>query len=194
MRNFVRISQGFDTIPLVNAISRQPELWNQETLRTTHPGTPHTQVDDILLRFNDLTEAKKARDEGKPLSEYAGMVMDQHESICWPAWYKLPEAHKVIFDLMRYTQAVRLGRVIITRLPPGKIITPHVDSGDHAAYYDRYHIILQNNPGSIFHCGYEAVSMKAGEIWWFQNAIEHSVENYSNDDRLTMIIDLGMIK
>lgn len=194
MRNFQIISGGVDTIPIMNALIRQPELWNTETLRTSHPGTPHTQVDDILLRFNDLAPYRKATAEGKPIEEYATTVLDEHESICFPAWHKLTEAHQVIFNLMAYLKAVRLGRVLITRLAPGKKIDPHVDGGTHAAYYNRYHFILQNNPGSIFRCGNESVTMRPGEIWWFDNSVEHSVENYSNDDRLTMIIDLGMLK
>lgn len=194
MKNFQLISQGIDTIPLMNALVRQPELWNAERLRTTHPFTPHSQVDDILLRFNDLEPYKKAAAEGKPISEYAGTVLDEQESICHPAWYALPQAHGIIFDLMHYLRAVRLGRVLVTRLGPGKKIDPHVDSGDHAAYYDRYHVVLQNNPGSLFRCGEEKVQMRVGEIWWFQNSIEHEVINNSNDDRLTMILDFRMLK
>lgn len=193
MRNFHRVSQSIDVTPLLNAVVRK-DLWNTETLRTTHPGTPHTQVDDILLRFNDLEPYRNAKAEGKTIDEYAGLILDEHESICFPAWYDLPEAHNIIFDLMHYFKAVRLGRVLITRLPAGKIIDPHEDGGGHAAYYDRFHVILQNNPGSIFKCGEEQVQMKAGEVWWFNNSITHSVINNSNDDRLTIIIDLGMIK
>ena len=194
MRNFQKVGQSIDTVPLINALLRQPELWNTERLRTTHQGTPHTEVDDILLRFNDLEPYKKAAAEGKPISEYASSILDEHESICFPAWYKLPEAHQIIFNLMSYFHAIRLGRVLITRLPPGKKIAPHVDGGTHAAYYDRYHFILKNNAGSIFRCGEESITMNAGEIWWFDNAIEHSVENYSNDDRLTMIIDIRILR
>jgi hypothetical protein len=194
MRNFQKISHGLDTTPIVNAVLRQPELWNTERLRTTHPGTPHADVEDILLRFNDLTPYKIAVAEGKEVSEYAGTVIDEHESICFPAWHALPQVHEIIFDLMRYTRAIRLGRVIITRLAPGKVITPHVDGGSHAAYYRRYQLMLNNNPGSLFHCGGETVTMKTGELWWFNNGLEHSVENYSAEDRIAMIIDLGMLK
>ncbi len=143
MRNFNRISEGMDIQPLLNALNYQPELWNAETLRTFHPASPHTQVDDILLRFNDLEPYKKAAAEGKPIEEYVATMIDEHESICHPAWYRLPQAHKTIFDLMHYLQAVRLGRVLITRLAPGKVIDPHVDVGNHAAYYNRYHLILK---------------------------------------------------
>lgn len=194
MRNFNRIAQNVDVLPIFHSVMRQPELWNTEQLRTKHPGTPHAKVEDILLRFNDLEPYKKAAAEGKEIHEYAGTIIDEQESICHPAWHAIPQAHDVIFDLMRYTRAVRLGRVLITRLAPGKQIEPHEDGGDHAAYYDRYHIVLQNNPGSLFICGDEKVQMRAGEVWWFNNAITHSVINNSSDDRLTMIVDLGMLK
>lgn len=194
MRNFQKISSGVDITPILNALMRQPQLWNQETLRTTHPMTPHTQVDDILLRFNDLKIYKAAIEAGQNVSEYAGSIIDEQESICQPGWYALPQTHDFIFNLMHYLRAIRLGRVLITRLAPGKRIEPHVDSGEHAAYYDRFHLILQNNPGSIFRCGDEQVQMHPGEVWWFQNSIEHEVINNSNADRLTMIVDLGMLK
>ena len=56
MRYFQKLAEGIDVIPILAALSRQPELWDQETLRTTHPETPHSQVSDIWIRFNDLTE------------------------------------------------------------------------------------------------------------------------------------------
>lgn len=192
MRNFLKVGQGIDVVPIVNSLIRQPELWNAETCRTAFAGSPHTEVDDILLRFNDLEPYRKISPDGKTMSEYVGAVNDEHESICQLAWSKVPEAHKVIFDLMHYLRAFRLGRVLITRLPAGKVIAPHQDGDAHAAYYERYHIVLQNNLGSLFNCGNECVQMHPGEIWWFQNAQEHSVENYSNDDRLTMIVDVRL--
>jgi len=32
--------------------------------------------------------------------------------------------------------------------------------------------------------------MRPGELWWFENAIEHEVTNNSANDRIHMIIDL----
>lgn len=182
MRHFLKIADGVDIMPLLLAVQRQPELWNTENLRTTHRMSPHTEVEDILLRFNDL---KEFRETGS-----ASSILDQHESVNYPAWSTLPEAQGMIFDLMRRVRGIRLGRVMITRLAPGKKIDPHVDSGDHAAYYDRFHIILQNHPGSIFRAGNESITARAGEVWWFNNAIEHEVKNNSAEDRLTMIVDI----
>lgn len=160
------------------ALMRQPELWNQNTLRTEHVGTAHCEADDIWLRFNDISNE---------ISEY---IIDNHESIDYPAYDKLPQAHSLIFDLMSVVRGKRLGRVLITKLTPGKKIYPHVDGGSHAAYYERYHIILQNQSGSIFRCGNEVITMNTGDVWWFNNAIEHEVINNSADDRLTLIVDI----
>jgi len=188
MRNFLKLAHNINIVPLLHAVQRQPELWNQNRLRTTHEQSPHTQVDDIWLRFNDLKPY-----EGKELSEYAP-VMDEHESICYPAWFKLPEAQGIIFDLMRLVQGTRLGRVLITRLAPGKRIAPHVDGGTHAAYYERYHCILKNAPGSNFRAGGEVLCMQPGELYWFDNSQEHEVVNQSMDDRITLIIDIRCVK
>lgn len=188
MRNFQRLVQGLDVSALVHELARQGTLWNENTLRTTHPESPHTQVDDIWLRFDDLEPYKASGGED------VKKVIDGHESIFWPSWYKLPAAQKIVHDLMYAVKGVRLGRVLITRMAPGAVIAPHVDGGEHAAYYDRYHVTLQNGPGSLFHCGDEQVNMKAGEVWWFDNSVEHSVVNNSADDRLTLIVDIRTVR
>lgn len=176
MKNFQCLGSGINVAPLLNAILRC-STWNTETLRTTAPGSPHTEVDDIWLRFNELGD--------DPAS-----VIDDHESINYPAWFKLPDAQAMCLDLMRQVRGERLGRVLITRLAPGKTIAPHIDGGSHAKYYDRYHIVLQGLPGSLFRCGEETVCMRTGEAWWFQNSVEHEIINNSADDRIHLIVDI----
>lgn len=182
MRNFNLISFNLDVLPLLNAVGRNEHLWNQNTLRTTHELTPHKEVSDIWLRFNDLVPYQESGEAAK--------ILDEHESINYPALADLPQARPLIFGLMARVEGERLGRVLITRVAPGGKIAPHVDGGSHAAYYDRYHIVLQGLPGSIFRCGTETVQMQTGECWWFQNALEHEVVNNSADDRIHMIVDI----
>lgn len=177
MKNFQLIAQGIEVRPLLHAIQCQPKLWNQYSLRTMYPQSPHHQAEDIWLRFNTL-------DVENPLS-----AINDKECINYDGWHALPQARQVIFDLMHLTQSEQLGRVIITKLAPGKEITPHEDGGAPATFYQRYHVMLQNGPGSLFHCGDETVTMQAGEIWWFNNELTHSVVNNSRDDRITMIVD-----
>lgn len=181
MRNFLNLASNVDVMPLLHAVQARQDLWNAETLRTSHGQSPHTQVDDIILRFNDLERWKAEAD--------AASILDEHESVPFPGWKELPQAQHLVFDLMRRFSAVRLGRVLITRLKPGGRIEPHEDGGSHAAYYERVHIVLQGLPGSLFHCGGETVCMRTGEAWWFDNSQTHSVENNSADDRIHMIVD-----
>lgn len=177
MKNFFQLAAGLNVTPLLNALQRQPELWNQFPIRTQHPGTAHSEVSDILVFFNDLEQAK------------AGIVNDR-EVIPFPAWEKLPQLRPIVFDLMRTVEANRLGRVIITKLPPGKTITSHVDGGAPATYYQRYQFALQSLPGALFNIGDETVNFRSGDMWWIDNSVIHSVVNNSADDRIVCIIDL----
>ncbi len=174
MDNFFRLAKGVNFNPLMVAISRQPELWDQNTLRTKHPNTAHGAVSDIWLMFNDLE----------------GDVSNDIIVRPYPAFEKLPQARPLIFDLMRTVEGVTLGRVIITKLPPGKKITPHVDGGAPATYYKRYQMALQSLPGALFTIGDETVNFESGEVWLIDNTKEHSVVNNSRDDRIVMIVDI----
>ena len=174
MDNFHKIGEGAVVNQLLAAIMRQPELWDQNNLRTTHPGTAHGQVNDIWLFFN----------------EQGGDVVNDKMVVPYPAWDKLPQARPLIFDLMHFVQGVQLGRVIITKLGPGKKIAPHVDGGAPAEYYTRYQIALQSLPGSLFRIDDETVQFNSGDIWMIDNRKEHEVINNSDDDRVVMIVDI----
>ena len=175
MRNFYKLGE-IDPGPLMMALARQPGLWNENALRTQHPNTAHAQADDIWLWFNDPTNP--------------AAVVDDRQTIPYPAWDALPQVRPIVFDLMRRVEGVQLGRVLITRLAPGKCITPHVDGGAPATFYSRFQIALQSLPGCLFNAGGETVNFRSGEVWYFDNTIEHAVVNNSADDRLALIVDV----
>lgn len=177
MRNFQKIFEGLDVIPLLNALAIKRHLWNQNDLRTEFPGSPHAETDDIWLWFNDIPDD-------------ATQVVDDIAVKPYSAWYELPQAHDLVFNLMRRVGGVQLGRVLITRLPPGKSIPEHADAGAPAEYYQRYQIALQCEPGCIFHIEDESMRFVMGEAWWINNAAKHSVVNNSADDRLAMVVDV----
>jgi quercetin dioxygenase-like cupin family protein len=186
MKNFLKIGEGINVMGLLLALKQKPYLWNQNLLRTTHANTPHTEVDDIWLRFIDVAAYGDLSDT----TENRHTVLDQHESVNYPALAELPEARAMIFNLMATVQGERLGRAMITKLEPGKRIYPHVDSGDHAAYYERFHIVIASAPGCLFHADDETVHMKPGECWWFQNQSRHEVVNNSPSERIHLIVDI----
>lgn len=174
MRHFQKIAENVDVVPVLDALMRNADLWDQNTLRTAHPGTAHSNVSDIWVMFNDAS----------------GDVANDREVVPYPAWERLPQLRPLVLDLMRRVEGVRLGRVIITRLPPGKAITPHVDGGAPTMYFTRYQIALQSAPGALFRIADEQVNFRTGEVWQIDNRSQHEVINHSAEDRIVIIIDI----
>lgn len=179
LKNFSKLASTANISPLLVSIESQPDLWNQNTLRTSHPDTPHKDVDDIWLWFNELKDD-------------VASTIDDVQTHPYPAWWALPQARAIVFDLMRLVEATQLGRCVISRLPPGKKILPHVDQGSPATFYQRFQICLQSAPGCNFTIEDEQVCFKPGEIWLINNKAEHSVVNNSNLDRISMVVDLRL--
>lgn len=169
-------------------------LWNEFTLRTQADGSPHRELDDVWLRMNDLAKCHQAAAD-------PSVFVDHRESINYPAWGELPHIRKLVMNLMAIVEGERLGRCLISRLPPGNRILPHKDIGDdltkyydNEPYYSRFHIVIQGLPGSTFRCEDEEVTMRTGEVWWFRNDLEHEVTNHSADDRIHIVTDIRTVK
>lgn len=177
MRNFTLIAERVDVIPLLNALAVNADLWNEHPLRTTHPASPHHAVDDILVWFNDIPDDPEA-------------VVNDLDVVPYRAWSTIPQVRPLVHDIMRRVEGVRLGRVMITRLPPGGTIPEHVDEGAPATYYTRYQLALQSLPGALFHIGDETANFRTGEWWLVNNRAPHSVVNNSADDRIALIVDI----
>jgi hypothetical protein len=185
MRYFQKIADGVDTMPLLYALQRQPELWNQKRFRTTFERTPHAAVDDIWLRFSDDSK----------ITDTASVMADG-DCVWHPAIKALPQARSILLDLMRRLEAYALDRVIITRLAPGKTILPHADNEGsyvHDPDRQRHHVVIQGFPGSLYRTGDETVTMLTGQVWWFHALTEHEVINNSSEDRIHMLVDLRIM-
>lgn len=189
MKNFTRLRQGVDVMPLLLAIKRKPELWQADTYLRDYPQGPFKQVQSIILRFPPRYIAKDAKD----LADYESRT-DQHENVDQPVYANLPQARPLVSGLMAAVEGERLGRVILNKIVPGGRIFPHRDTPAHAQYWDRFHIVLDSSPGNNFTCGeageVEQVYMAPGEVWWFQNAKMHEVINNGNRDRIHMVVDI----
>lgn len=187
MRFFQQLAAGVDVLPLLHAVQRNEQLFNTHRFRTTFAGTPHGDVDDILLRFSDPSIAKDGD---------TAAVMADGNCVWHPAATALPQAKPILLDLMRRVEAYGLDRVVITRLRPGGRILPHADNeGDYTAdpHRARYHVVLQGLPGSLYIAGNETVCMKTGDVWWFEARVEHAVQNNSADDRIHLLADMRLM-
>jgi len=174
---------------------RQPKLWNADRIRTYHPQSAHRVVDDILLRYSQF----------EPGDDFVERVCSEIASINYPAMKALPEAFPIIFGLMAKVCGEHLGRVFISRMAPGIRIPLHSDrippaeeafpnKTPPAVYFERYQLLLHAKPGVVFRADDgatdESVFMASGEIWWFNNCVPHEVINNSDDDRISLVVDI----
>ncbi len=170
MRNFHRLAQNVNVAPLLATLMRHGELWDCDRLRTTQHNSPHSQASDILLRFG-----KPSLDDTGPFENRPSMAV--------------LNARETVLGVMQLVGGWELGRVIVTRLPPGGRIFPHADEGAYARRFTRHQIMMQSLPGNVFKCGGESISPLTGELWWFDTSLEHEVINNSETDRIAIIID-----
>lgn len=178
--NFKRLAVDLDTAPLIARIAEHPELWETGRRRSEYPGSPHAAADAIILRWaREFTAEAAFRDLECEDMPAASVLM--------------PELADLVLALIERVGRVRyVGRAMITRLPPGGRIQPHLDEGLYADVYDRFHVCLDAD-GAIFRCGTEGVEMRPGEAWWFNHKREHEVLNCGQRARLHLVLDLDTI-
>lgn len=192
MNHFLKLANNVDVMQLLLAIRRRPELWQEDTYLRDYPQGPFGEIESIMLRFPEKRVfEQEAEVEAYKRGEH---FFDQHESIDYPAYKLLPEARPLVMNLMHFVGGERLGRVMINKIKPGGKIFPHADTPEHANYYSRFHIVLESYPGVVFCCADEQVYMATGEVWWFNNKLEHEVINNSAGDRIHMVIDIRASK
>ena len=179
MRYFLKIGE-IDVQPLLAELEQHPELWGSEGWRKNMAGGPHSGMTDIWVRYNDIAPYRARGD-------YRGFN-DEHDSVWYQAYEKLPALKAILYPLMAAVEGERLGGVLITRIPPGCGIAPHVDAGWHVSYYDKFYVSLKSSPGAKFCCGEDVLEPKPGEIWRFDNRLQHWVKNESNEERMTLIV------
>jgi hypothetical protein len=178
VRNFSLLGTA-DVTALLHQIHSQPELWKSDTYLRDYPQGPFGDTETIFLRFPPSS-----------VSELEQGTKDQHECIWMDGAVHLPAARPIVLWLNMRVEGERIGRVMINKLRPGGKIFAHADTPVHAEYWERHHVVLQSGPGCNFRCGDEILNMKTGQVWWFQNAIEHEVFNNSDTDRIHMIVDI----
>lgn len=191
MMNFQMLPQ-VDPTKLLMAIKRRPELWKEDTYLRDYPQGPFGEVESIMLRFPE----KRVFEQESELEAYkrGEHFYDQHECVDYPAYAILTEARPLIMGLMAYVQGERLGRVMVNKIASGGKIFPHADTPEHTDYYTRFHIVLQSGAGCFIRAGEEQLEMRAGDVFWFNNKLEHEVINNSNVDRISMVIDIKVAK
>ena len=172
------VSSGLDVAPLVNQLACHPELWNQHTMRTEAYGTPHREVDDIWVRYN-------------PWRNFTGdpqAFNSEHVSEWYPCISDIPAAWKLARKVMREVGGKSLGGVLITRIPTGGEVKPHVDNGWHASHYEKFAVQVKGDRDQAFCFDGCELRPNPGDLYTFDNSQRHWVTNESESERITLII------
>lgn len=173
--------RAFDVSRLQDQLTCQPELWNAIRLRTEHPQSPHREVSDIWVRYN-------------PIENYHGDMNAfnaEHISQWYPVAEQLPAAVDIALSLFEELPGTeQLGAVLITKIPPGKQVYPHIDGGWHARQFEKFAVCVQGNDRQAFHFEGESLITRPGDLWHFDNAHPHWVINNSDEDRISLIVCL----
>lgn len=177
MSNFLKLDYAPNIAPVVELLSRTPDIWVWDRFLKEHPVPVFREVDTVYLRFPDKDPWLGKKAEADPFE-------------CFDQPGFLPEFRPLVYGLMTHLQGERLGRVIINRMGVGARILPHSDTNGELPYYDRFHIVLASNDSVLFRAADERVNMKAGDVWWFDNSKEHEVVNHGNTPRIHLIADI----
>jgi len=172
MQNLRILSRGINTSLLQLQLRQHPELWNANTKRTENPTSPHREVSDIWVRYNEEQSTS-----GEP-----------HESVWLPGHELIPAIQEHVFATMSAVRGERLGGILITRIPPGGRVYPHRDLGWHAEYYDKFALQIEAHEQQAFFFEEGGEITLPGDLYWFRNQENHWVVNDSPVDRVTLIM------
>jgi hypothetical protein len=181
MQHFQQVATGIDVALALAQLELQPGLWGANPARTEGEASPHSETQDIWLRFRDPAELTSRVAYGEP-----------HFGVFYPAWDALTALKPIVFDIMARMKAVYLGGILITRIPPGGQVKAHHDRGSwHAEWLNsKVYVVLQANDLCVNWCEGDRLTMRAGEAWQFENQRMHGVINGGDEDRIALIITM----
>lgn len=165
------LAEGLHVIPVLNALNKHPELWDQRTLRTENEDSPHYGLSDIWARY----------------AVADGDAYTSHQSIWYDDVTKLVPIIALTNEVLKFFPG-EVGGVLITKIKAGKLCRPHIDIGWHAKYYHKIGVSIAANDKQAFCFDQEFLVTKPGDAFWFDNSFTHWVPNISNEDRITAII------
>ena len=175
--NFRRLREGVDVSRLLTEVDAASQMWLSDTSRQRKVRCQrHTR--NIFLRVAQ-----------KPLPAGAKNANNVHESVYARNARRFPNALKFL-RRTAVSERATLGRATLVALPAGKCVYPHRDAGDYYRVRDRYHLVLRSPQGSLIRAGHQTVVMREGELWVFNNKIEHAARNPAGVTRIHLIFDL----
>lgn len=178
MQHFTRIGDA-DVLQLRLQLEAHPELWGQHTGRTEQDGSPHSDTEDLWIRWRPQSALVRPESYNEPFVELEW----------YPAIALLPAARTILMSIMARVGGTALGGCIITRIPPGKQVRMHSDAmAWHAQHFHlKAYVVVATNPQVTNCCNGETLVPGVGDCFSFDNRLPHAVYNEGNEDRVTLM-------
>lgn len=176
-RTFERVAACLDVSPIAARLEQMPHLWDEITVRQEYTGTAHKDTQCIYARGPyKFTPWFYLYD----LGAYDYPAMDALSDVL------VPVLRPLLKDVLRVQE---LGRVLIVKLKPGGVVTPHIDEGTYADHFARFHVAVTGTDQATLTAGPNTQDFTPGEAWWFDHKVLHSARNDGDTDRIHIIID-----
>ena len=177
------ILEGLKSHLVKRDLDFNPQLWGEWPLRTMYENSPHRDVSDIWLRFRDPFELAALTPED--------FCMTKYKPMWYPCMGRMQNTKKIIERIFTMVDGEELGGCLITKIPPGKQVFPHRDSGYNCEHYlNKYLLLIESHPNQYFEINGEKVVGEAGQLFIFDNRTTHSVVNNSDVDRISLIMSI----
>jgi aspartyl/asparaginyl beta-hydroxylase (cupin superfamily) len=174
MKFFRRVGSGIDVAPLLAEIHSQEDAWLANTSRQDKI---HVQRETNTIFLRSAVRRPDLH------------VNENQESQPTQISANFPRAMNTMAKIAEAMKS-SLSRATIVRLKPKSQVGQHIDTGSYYLIRNRFHLVLRSPSGSVLISGNEAVRMRAGELWWFDNKQHHSAFNESDEWRIHYIFDL----
>lgn len=184
-RPILTVATGWHVERLRDSIAEHEELWDEYSMRTEYPESPHYHASDIWIRYNAIENLSKG------LREFNA----PHDAVWYPAAGILTDVKALTLDVARLLGATRIGGTLLTKLPAGKSIKPHNDGASwHATYYNvKAAVQIVGNANTVFRFKDCEIRPESGDVYIFNNSQDHTVVNDSSEDRITLIVAIRTI-
>jgi hypothetical protein len=174
MKFFRCVASGIDVAPLLAEIQAEESAW---LVNTSRQEKIHVQRDTNTIFLRNAVKRADLH------------INENQESQPTQMSARFPRAMSTMAKIAEAMKS-SLSRATIVRLKPKSQVYQHIDVGSYYLIRNRFHLVLHSPSGSVLISGDEAVRMRAGELWWFDNKQHHSAFNESGEWRIHYIFDL----
>ena len=156
----------------------------------------HIDVSDVLHTIENspgLWEVNKDRQKTFVVHEHTKSIVliwdkNRDEGLLKLFKHFLDEIENKLNDHFKY-QNPKINKLMIVKLPTKSNVMSHTDIGLDLRCVHRIHVPIKTNQKVETTINYKQFYMEKGNIYSFNNTLEHGIQNNSSEDRIHFILD-----